>query len=396
MDSQPDGKDRAEKPATTITRRQFIEGLGGAALLLFMTKSAFAGSEAEDASSLLEPIRTQADLPALASVSLKDGRVIAKEAVGFRKYGNTTPVTIQDQFHLGSCTKALTAHLCANLIERGSLRRETPLAQALPEMKDVMHPSYWNITLDHLLSHRSGFPAESWLKGKDFQETRHFPGTPAQQRDHYLNQILREPPEAALGTKYIYSNRNYVVAGVLAERAAGTPWEELLSLRVFQPLGISSAGYGAMGTPGRVDQPWQHLMKGTTRIPIGPGPNSDNPPALGPAGTVHMSPEDWARFVSDHLKGLRGEQAHLQPESYHYLHTPLFGGDYMGGWIVTERPWGGGRVFTHSGSNTQNYAVVWMAPFKNFAVLVATNQGGDVAASACDKVAATMIHRFLG
>ena len=44
--------------------------------------------------------------------------------------------------------------------------------------------------------------------------------------------------------------------------------------------------------------------------------------------------------------------------------------------------WGGGRVFTHSGSNNQNFAVVWMAPLKNFAVLAATNQGGDTAATA--------------
>src|SRR5690348_16688319 len=110
-------------------------------------------------------------------------------------------------------------------------------------------------------------------------------------------------------------------------------------------------------------------MKGNKRIAIGPGPNSDNPPAIGPGGTVHMSLEDWAKFVADHLKGLRGEPANLRPESYTYLHTAPFQGDYMGGWSMTRRGWGGGRVFTHAGSNNQNYAVVWMTALKDFAVL---------------------------
>lgn len=54
---------------------------------------------------------------------------------------------------------------------------------------------------------------------------------------------------------------------------------------------------------------------------------------------------------------------------------PPFGGDYAFGWLATERPWGGGPVYTHAGSNTMNFAVVWLAPLKDFAVLVTTNQG---------------------
>jgi hypothetical protein len=61
------------------------------------------------------------------------------------------------------------------------------------------------------------------------------------------------------------------------------------------------------------------------------------------------------------------------------------------GWLVTERPWGGGRVLTHAGSNTMNYAVAWLAPRRDFAVLAATNLGGNKAASACDEAAAALI-----
>jgi hypothetical protein len=50
-------------------------------------------------------------------------------------------------------------------------------------------------------------------------------------------------------------------------------------------------------------------------------------------------------------------------------------------------------VLTHAGSNTMNYAVVWMAPKRDFAALVCTNQGGDAAAKACDEAAGALIKR---
>ncbi len=52
--------------------------------------------------------------------------------------------------------------------------------------------------------------------------------------------------------------------------------------------------------------------------------------------------------------------------------------------MVIERPWAGGRAFTHSGSNTMWYATIWIAPQRDFAVLVATNAGSDEASKACD------------
>jgi hypothetical protein len=58
---------------------------------------------------------------------------------------------------------------------------------------------------------------------------------------------------------------------------------------------------------------------------------------------------------------------------------------------VVDRTWAGGKALTHAGSNTQNYALVWMAPLKDFAVLVMTNQGGDKAAKACDDTATALI-----
>ena len=65
------------------------------------------------------------------------------------------------------------------------------------------------------------------------------------------------------------------------------------------------------------------------------------------------------------------------------------------GWIVAERDWGSGTVLNHAGSNTMWYAVTWIAPKKDFAVLVACNQGGDEAEKACDEASSLLIQEFL-
>ena len=144
-----------------------------------------------------------------------------------------------------------------------------------------------------------------------------------------------------------------------------------------------------LGTPGKLDQPWPHFANGQPAP--NNGPTVDNPEVMGPAGTVHCSISDWAKFVADQLRGDRGERALLKPESYRQLHTPAIGGDYASGWLIAERPWGGGTVLNHAGSNTMNYAVVWLAPKRDFAVLVCTNQGGESAAKATDEAAAALI-----
>ena len=158
---------------------------------------------------------------------------------------------------------------------------------------------------------------------------------------------------------------------------------------IFGPLGMRSAGFGGVGTAGAIDQPWPHTDSG--RPTSTNGPLVDNPEVMGPAGTIHCSLGDWAKFIADQLSGMKGHGALFGPEMYTRLHTAPFGGDYAFGWLVTERPWAGGTVYTHAGSNTMNYAVVWMAPLRDVAVLITTNQGGADAQAGTDEAAAALI-----
>src|SRR5690606_40734968 len=81
---------------------------------------------------------------------------------------------------------------------------------------------------------------------------------------------------------------------------------------------------------------------------------------------------DWSSDVCS--SDLKGGSHLLKPASFKKLHTPV-GDDYAVGWMVLEREWAGGRALMHNGSNTMFYVVVWMAPDRNCAVIVATNIG---------------------
>lgn len=290
----------------------------------------------------------------------------------------------------------MTATLIAMLVEEGKLAWNTTVAETFPEFRDTMQPDFRSVTLKQLLSHHGGFPEHSWPLGKTFQEIHALPGDARLQRHAYAALALSDKPAATPGTKFIYSNMGYAIAGAMAEKVTGTAWEELLRRRLFRPLKMQSAGFGTPGSAEKIDQPWPHYLSGSSHVAVPPGPHSDNPPAIGPAGAVHCSLEDWAQFVSAHLLGERGTGVLLKPQTYRLLHTVPFGGGYALGWLVTQRSWADGPALSHAGSNTQNFADVWIAPRKNFAVLVATNQGGDEAARACDETASTLIEAFLG
>jgi D-alanyl-D-alanine carboxypeptidase len=188
---------------------------------------------------------------------------------------------------------------------------------------------------------------------------------------------------------YSYSNLGYILAGAMLERVADAAWEDLVREHVFGPLGMEGAGFGGVGTPGELDQPWGHRDNG--RPASGNGPAVDNPPVLGPAGRVHAPIQDWAKFIADQLRGATGAPGLLSAESYTRLHTAPAGSDYSLGWLVLSRDWGGGAVLHHAGSNTMNFSNVWIAPARNVAFLVCINQGGDTAFQASDQAVSALI-----
>jgi CubicO group peptidase (beta-lactamase class C family) len=301
---------------------------------------------------------------------------------GYRRRDRKVPATTNDLWHLGSNTKAMTAVLAGRLVERGLLRWDTRVAEVFPELAEQFHPDFRSVTLRQLLAHRAGVAANlDWGRLARV-------GTVREQRLAAVKQGLAARPEHPPGQRYLYSNLGYVVAGALLERVTGRAWEDLMRTEIFEPLGMTRAGFGGVGTAGELDQPWGHRQGG--RPAPTNGPEADNPPVLGPAGTVHCTLADWARFVADHLRGLRGQPGLLQPATYRELATAAEDGEYGLGWVVTRRDWAGGPALNHCGCNTLFFANVWLAPERDFAVLVVANQGLDAFAGTDAVVAAVV------
>ena len=346
------------------------------------TPSAGGGLGNQQIAEQLTRIRQQHSVPAIAAAVVTRQGKVTVGAVGLRKRGTKIPVTLHDHWHLGSETKAMTATLIARLVEQHRLRWDSTIADVFPDASVNFHPDMREATVLQLLCHRSGLPANLTLnqyRGADATA----------ERRRAVVQELAKPPLTKPGSAYAYSNLGYLIAGAMVEKVTGQSWQKKIVDEVFAPLKMQDVGFGGVGTPGKLDQPWGHTAAGD---PVGGnGPSVDNPPVMGPAGRVHSTIQDWARFVQDHLRGAAGDVALLNKESYPHLHTPPLGGNYALGWLVLQRRWGGGTVLHHAGSNTMNYANLWVAPRRGFAVLICVNQGGDAAFRATDAVASALI-----
>jgi CubicO group peptidase (beta-lactamase class C family) len=254
-----------------------------------------------------------------------------------------------------------------------------------------MHADARAVTVQHLLTHRAGLPGgpprDLWSRLWTWE------GSMRDARTTIAAEMLAVAPEAAVGERFLYSNAGYMVAGAMLERIGDASWEDLMQRELFAPLGITSGGFGAPGDDKSTAQPWGHRGgKDGAEAQFG-----DNPKALGPAGTVHMTLRDWAKFALLHL-GVPGSDGKLllKTGTLADLHTlpPGIkdGGQYGLGWAVAKRPWAPGPILTHNGSNTMWFCVAWLAPEAKFGVLVTCNHGGG--AKACDEVAAACIGRF--
>src|SRR2546423_3973948 len=96
----------------------------------------------------------------MAAAVLRGERIIAQGVAGVRKRGTAERITLYDQFHLGSCTKAMTATLVAMIVEEGKLNWTTTLGELFADTVQPMHPAWEKVTLRQVLAHRAGLPNE--------------------------------------------------------------------------------------------------------------------------------------------------------------------------------------------------------------------------------------------
>ncbi len=346
----------------------------------------------DDLAALLEPIRTKYDLPALGAAVFDSNGALALGVTGVRKIGSDVLATKSDRFHLGSDTKAMTATLIARAVEKNELEWTTTLAETYSG--ETVHAGYQPVTIEQLLAHRGGAPAnvqpaiwsKMWETKTESQNTRRTA----------VVEMLKLGPTSEVGT-YTYANAGYMMAGAALEHA-GASWEDRLRAEVFTPLGMTECGFGPAETEGEIDQPLGHREQSGKLVPETGW--SDNPRSLGPAGTANCSLLSWGNFLRAHLRGALGDTTYLSEGSWTKMHTAEQAKNpqdeqYALGWAIGTQPWTKGPAFAHEGSNTLNLASAWVAPGVDRVLVVVTNAANAKANDAVQEVNLELLRAYV-
>ena len=313
------------------------------------------------AQDIVEAVLAQTKAPAAALIVVGPQGTLASHAAGVRRAGSADPVAVGDAWHIGSNAKAMTATLALTLAEDGVIDLSDTVKGVLGERYET-HRAWADVTLRDLLQHRGGLPpnvgrlTQSRLMAFGAEDAV----GAAKDRRSVLRDVLRRPPKGEVGT-FTYSNLGYTLAGEMLQAATGIPFETLIQRRLFAPLGMEGAVFGAPRGP--------DAIRGHRGSPPTPAPGGfDNPLFMSPAGTISLPTDAYAAFLTDQLRGQMGLPAFLGPDSYALMAAPPEGGRYGLGWIVVED-----GTLGHSGSNTVWLATAAVDPQAGRAAAVLTN-----------------------
>jgi len=304
-----------------------------------------------------QDVLTESGVPSASVAVVKDGAIVYLRAYGDARLEPKTPAKSDMRYSIGSISKQFTAASVLLLQEDGKVSLDDPVGKYLPNLTRANE-----VTIRQLLSHTSGY--------QDYWPQDYVPPFMMQSitSEKILDMWARKPLDFEPGTRWQYSNTNYVIAGVIIEKVSGMPLLQFLQTRVFTPLGMKSVANIDQEKLGDTD------ATGYLRYALGP-------PRLAPkegkgwlfaAGELAMPAADLARWDISIM-----DQKLLKPASYRELETEVrlksgVGTQYGLGVDVTM--FSDHRMLSHggevSGFTTQNNVF----PDDKLAVVVLTNQ----------------------
>jgi D-alanyl-D-alanine carboxypeptidase len=344
--------------------RSFLHAMAGAIMLLAIRAQASAQSRfvlTESQRNQIDEIVTHAlgdtGAPSASVAVVLDNKLAYSHAYGNARLEPLTPATAAMRYKIGSVSKQFTATAILMLAEQGKLTLDDPVARFLPDLTRAK-----DITIRQLLSHTSGY--------QDYWPQDYVPPfmlTEVTAKD-ILDRWARKPLDFEPGTQWQYSNTNFVIAGLIVEKASGMPLLRFLSSRIFEPLGMSSVV--------NIDQ--DHLADtdptGYLRYALGPlrpAPH-EGKGWLFAAGELAMPVADLAKWDIAMM-----EERLLKPASYREMQkcVELKNGlptNYALGIEVMSRE--GRRMLEHSGEVSGFTAENMLFPDDRTAVIVLVNQ----------------------
>jgi D-alanyl-D-alanine carboxypeptidase len=260
---------------------------------LVLAGCAATGSNAEpDLGKLLDRV-VDAGAPGAFVVLRQDGKVRVEER-GVSENRRSTPIRADERFRVGSVTKTFVAALVLRLVEDGRLSLDDPVGRWLPGLL----PNGRTISVRHLLSHTSGL--------FDYVEDEQVLRSPERRwsPERLVSVALAHAPEQRVpGRTFAYSSTNYVVLGLIAEKAGGAPLERQLRARLFGPLGLRATSF----VPGLIRGRHVHGHRPPSHqgIVTGlPADTSDEPARwTWAAGAIVSTADDVQRFFAALLQG---------------------------------------------------------------------------------------------
>jgi CubicO group peptidase (beta-lactamase class C family) len=331
---------------------------------------------AEYLKSVLSEYRIAYDIPALViGIFTPDTIIIAAD--GIKDVVTKKAITTADQFHIGSCTKAMTAFMAARLIEKGILSWDTKIVDAFPEWEQDILDFYKPKTMADLLSHRAGI--QPFLHGIEFKDVPKnvFQGSKKEQREKFARWLLQRDPTIDATKKYIYSNAGYTVAAAILEKLTNKSWEELIQAEVFSALKIT--GRFGWATDTSSNQPLGHIQPVAWNLSNSPDwiilPDSLHYDCqlLEPGGDISMAMYDYCIFLQENLRALIGHGSLLKQSTYQILHYGSEG--YSMGWgNPYER---GHHYLSHDGSAGTFYCRNLLCKEEKYGFAIFANSGNE-------------------
>jgi CubicO group peptidase (beta-lactamase class C family) len=208
----------------------------------------------------------------------RDHHLIYESGYGYANLASQTSFTPQTRFPIGSLSKQFTAAAILLLQQNGKLKTSDPLSRYYQNA-----PSTWStVTLRNLLTQTSGIPDFDF--GRIYRDSPHQP-------EELLKDVLNKPLGFQPGTKFEYSNINYILLSIVIERASGQPFCQFLRDRIFRPLQLEQTGC-----------PWNAHVAGSAQgyhpSPEGPVAFEDNDLAsLSGAGSLYSTADDLIRWT---------------------------------------------------------------------------------------------------
>ena len=312
-----------------------------------------------------DSIRIAYKIPEISYAVVDSKSTLEIAALGRHSIELTDTATLNDRFHIGSNTKAMTAFMIAKYVEKGKLKWTTKFFDLFPEWVNESKQAYANITLQELLSHKAGIQP---FQGEDDPQIPDFKGTNPQKRKQFGKFVLTlEPVKIDDQNPFIYSNAGYTLATLMVEKVTGKSWEQLVEKVFNKDLKLNIK----LSWPENQKQKdtWGHNTENGKLIPV-PSNFDYHLDYTEPAGDLNIKLKDYIKFIRLNLKGLEGQDNYLKSETYKLIHKGVE--NYSLGWFnIYEN---GKELSVHSGTGAFTYfTIVHIERLHNKAYIIFTN-----------------------